>query len=156
MPGLATHVRGYYHSPIGLLEVRGSELGIFSIAFQEEEREDAGVHEILQPCIDQLHEYFSGGEHHFHSLPLALQSTDFQLEVWEHLITIPYGKTATYGEVAEAIGHPNAVRAVGSAVGRNRLSLLIPCHRVLPSSGEVGEYAHGSWRKEWLLEHERG
>ena len=155
MPGLATHVRGYYESPIGLMEVRGSERGIFAITFAEEEREDAGVHEILQPCIDQLHSYFSEDRHDFHSLPLAIQSTDFQLLVWEHLVTIPYGKTRTYGEVAEGIGHPKAVRAVGTAVGRNPLSLLIPCHRIIPASGEVGEYASGAWRKEWLLNHEK-
>jgi O-6-methylguanine DNA methyltransferase len=155
MPGLSTHVRGYYESPIGLLEVRGSERGIFSITFTDEEKEDAGVHEILHPCMDQLHAYFGGAQQDFHSLPLAIQSTDFQLLVWEHLISIPYGETKTYGEVAKEIGHPAAVRAVGTAVGRNSLSLLIPCHRVLPASGAVGEYAHGAWRKEWLLNHEK-
>ncbi|PIR53474.1 cysteine methyltransferase [Candidatus Peregrinibacteria bacterium CG10_big_fil_rev_8_21_14_0_10_49_10] len=155
MPGLSTHVRGYYPSPIGLLEVRGSQRGIFSITFIEEEKPDAGLYDILQPCIDQLHAYFSTDKHQFHSLPLALHSTDFQLQVWEYLMSIPYGNTVTYGEIAEAIGHPKAVRAVGSAVGRNPLSILIPCHRVLPASGEVGEYAHGAWRKEWLLLHEK-
>jgi len=155
MQGVSAHVCGYYESPIGLLLVRGSGRGIFSVLFVEEEREDAGLHEILQPCMDQLHAYFSGAQHNFHSLPLTIQSTDFQLQVWEYLITIPYGKTRTYSEVAASIGHPKAIRAVGSAVGRNPLSLLIPCHRVVPASGEVGEYAHGAWRKEWLLRHEK-
>jgi methylated-DNA-[protein]-cysteine S-methyltransferase len=155
MPTQLVHARGYYESPIGLLEVRGSSRGVFSILFAEKEEEDASLHESLQPCIDQLHSYFSGNTHDFHSLPLAIQSTDFQLKVWEHLLRIPYGETLTYGEVAAAIGEPKAVRAVGTAVGRNPLTLLIPCHRVLPASGKIGEYAHGSWRKEWLLEHEQ-
>jgi len=154
MQGVSAHVHSYYESPIGLLLVRGSERGISSVLFVEGEREDAGVYEILQPCMDQLHAYFSGSQHNFHSLPLAIQSTDFQLQVWEYLITIPYGETRTYSQVAAGIGHPKAVRAVGSAVGRNPLLLLIPCHRVVPASGEVGEYAHGAWRKEWLLRHE--
>ena len=154
MQGVSAHVHSYYESPIGLLLVRGSERGISSVLCVEGEREDAGVYEILQPCMDQLHAYFSGSQHNFHSLPLAIQSTDFQLQVWEYLITIPYGETRTYSQVAAGIGHPKAVRAVGSAVGRNPLSLLIPCHRVVPVSGEVGEYAHGAWRKEWLLRHE--
>jgi len=149
------HRRGYYESPIGLLEVRGTNKGIFSIVFTEEEKEDADVHEELQPCMDQLHKYFLGEAQHFHSLPLALHSTDFQLKVWEYLLGVPYGETVSYGEVAKAIGEPKAVRAVGTAVGRNPLMLLVPCHRVLPVSGEVGEYAHGSWRKEWLLRHEK-
>jgi len=96
MQGVSAHVCGYYESPIGLLLVRGSGRGIFSVLFVEEEREDAGLHEILQPCMDQLHAYFSGAQHNFHSLPLTIQSTDFQLQVWEYLITIPYGKTRTY------------------------------------------------------------
>lgn len=149
------HVRGYYESPIGLLEVRGTKRGIFSITFTEEEKEDANVHEELQQCMDQLHTYFLGGVQQFHSLPLAMHSTDFQLRVWEYLLRIPYGETVSYGEVARAIGEPKAVRAVGTAVGRNPLMLLVPCHRVLPASGAVGEYAHGAWRKEWLLRHEQ-
>lgn len=152
---LLRYVRGYYESPIGLLEVRGSEKGIFAISFVQVEQEESGVHEVLQPCMDQLHRYFSGERHDFHSLQLAIHSTDFQLKVWEEITGIAYGQTLTYGEVAERIGHPAAVRAVGTAVGRNPLSLLIPCHRVVPASGELGQYAHGAWRKEWLLDHER-
>lgn len=155
MPTQSIHARGYYESPIGTLEVRSSDRGIFSLTFVQEEQDDAGIHDILQPCMDQLHSYFSTEKHSFHSLQLAIHSTDFQLKVWESVSEIPYGTTVTYGEIAKVIGHPNAVRAVGTAVGRNPLPVIIPCHRVLPASGNVGEYSCGVWRKEWLLEHEQ-
>ena len=82
------------------------------------------------------------------------QATDFQLKVWQHLLTIPYGKTTTYGAIAKAIGYEGAVRAVGTAVGRNPLPVIVPCHRVLPRSGGIGEFSCGVWRKQWLLKHE--
>jgi O-6-methylguanine DNA methyltransferase len=77
------------------------------------------------------------------------------MTVWEHVLAIPFGQTRTYGALAEELGRPEAARAVGQAVGTNHLALLIPCHRVVPAAGGVGEYAWGSWRKEWLLRHEQ-
>lgn len=151
---LATYVRGHYESPIGLLEVRGSEKGILSVVFVEDEHPEAGVYHELQDCMDRLHHYFRGEQDAFSGLPLCLESSDFALKVQEQLMKVPYGKTVTYGDIAQAIGQPAACRAVGTAVGANPLSLVLPCHRVLPASGDVGQYAWGSWRKEWLLQHE--
>lgn len=146
---------GHYHSPIGLVEVRGSPKGIAFIKFTEEEHPEADVHPVLQDCMDRLHAYFDGKKDAFVGMALAIHAAEFQLSVLEELMKIPHGETITYGEIADRIQKPKAVRAVGTAVGRNPLSLVLPCHRVLPASGKTGEYAWGSWRKEWLLNHEQ-
>ncbi|MEI6701782.1 MAG: methylated-DNA--[protein]-cysteine S-methyltransferase [Actinomycetota bacterium] len=105
----------------------------------------------LDPQIEQqLREYFAGGRTVF-DLPLAPSGTDFQREVWSSLEEIPYGTTTTYGALAEKIGRPRAVRALGLAVGRNPLSVIVPCHRVLGAGGSLTGYAGGLDRKRWLL-----
>ncbi len=105
----------------------------------------------LAPVIEQqLGEYFAGGRRVF-DLPLAPSGTVFQREVWSALEEIPYGTTTTYGVLAAKIGRPRAVRAVGLAVGRNPLSVIVPCHRVLGASGSLTGYAGGLDRKRWLL-----
>lgn len=98
--------------------------------------------------------YFAGTVNEF-SIPLDLQGTPFQVSVWEALLSIPHGATATYGEIAGQVGKPAAVRAVGSAVGRNPVSIMVPCHRVVRTGGGLGGYAGGLWRKEYLLDLER-
>jgi len=85
--------------------------------------------------------------------PLAPEGTDFRRRVWQQLLAVPYGKTVTYGELAAAVGC-SAARAVGAAVGRNPISILIPCHRVVGAGGKLTGYAGGLTRKRWLLEHE--
>lgn len=92
--------------------------------------------------------------HFTFSVPLALHGTEFQTAVWRELLTIPYGETRSYADIARAVGKPSAVRAVGAANGRNRIAIVIPCHRVVRSDGALCGYAGGEWRKEWLLEHE--
>lgn len=148
-------VTTYLQTPIGWLRVRGSERGILAVAFVEEDPKDVEEHDCLRDCLEQLQEYFAEGESTFHSLPLLVQATDFQDKVYEALWDIPYGQTQTYEDVAKYIGHPKASRAVGTALGRNALSIILPCHRVVPKSGKTGEYAWGAWRKEWLLAHEK-
>lgn len=86
---------------------------------------------------------------------IALYGTEFQMSVWNALLQIPCGETLTYGDVAKAIGKPKAVRAVGTAIGKNPVSILVPCHRVLPSSGGVGNYGWGSEMKEKILKAEK-
>ncbi|RME78809.1 MAG: methylated-DNA--[protein]-cysteine S-methyltransferase, partial [Chloroflexi bacterium] len=108
---------------------------------------------LLQECIRQLEEYFAGQRQEF-SLPLAPQGTAFQQQVWQYLLTIPFGKTVSYGDVARGIGSEKAVRAVGAANGRNPIPIIIPCHRVVGSNGTLTGYGGGLWRKKWLLEHE--
>jgi len=102
----------------------------------------------------QLLEYFSGGRAEF-DLPLAPQGTNFQQRVWAELRRIPYGQTASYTEIAQRIGQPTAVRAVGMANGRNPISLIVPCHRVVGSDGSLTGYAGGLDAKRWLLRHEQ-
>lgn len=105
-------------------------------------------------CL-QLDEYFAGRRQHF-DIPLAPTGTPFQRRVWSVLLTIPFGQTRSYGEVALALGSPRAVRAVGSANGRNPIAVVIPCHRVIAADGSLGGYGGGLARKESLLALENG
>jgi methylated-DNA-[protein]-cysteine S-methyltransferase len=102
---------------------------------------------------EQLDAYFAGELDDF-DLPLAPHGTPFQLRVWEQLTKIPFGETISYGELAERLDSPRAVRAVGLANGRNPLSIVIPCHRVIGADGSLVGYGGGLERKRWLLEHE--
>ncbi|NSC24961.1 methylated-DNA--[protein]-cysteine S-methyltransferase [Streptomyces albus subsp. chlorinus] len=104
---------------------------------------------------EQLGEYFAGDRKEF-TVPLAPEGTAFQHTVWEALRTIPYGETLSYGQLAERIGRPGAARAVGLANGRNPLSIVVPCHRVIGSTGQLTGYGGGIERKRHLLDFERG
>jgi methylated-DNA-[protein]-cysteine S-methyltransferase len=104
--------------------------------------------------IGQLEEYFAGERTEF-DLQLEPHGTPFQLDVWAALQEIPYGETMGYGELARRIGRPTASRAVGAANGRNPISILIPCHRVIGADGSLTGYGWGTTRKSWLLDHER-
>jgi methylated-DNA-[protein]-cysteine S-methyltransferase len=146
-------VYGWYESPIGWIEVKGSEIGISSLIFVDQPREDCELCSCVEACIHQISEYFRGIRYTF-DLPLVLQGTSFQRQVWEQLLGIPYGKTRSYHEVARAIDRPRAMRAVGAANARNPISIIVPCHRVIGSDGSLTGYGGGIWRKEWLLKHE--
>ena len=104
---------------------------------------------------DQLDAYFGGGGHAF-DLPIAAVGTTWQRAVWEARIGIPYGTTVSYGELAQRLGRPAAARAVGAANGRNALSIVVPCHRLIGATGSLTGYAGGLDRKPWLIAHERG
>jgi methylated-DNA-[protein]-cysteine S-methyltransferase len=108
----------------------------------------------MKECLRQLDEYFKGKRKKF-SVPLLLDGTDFQKAVWRQLQRIPCGQTASYGDVARAIGSPQAFRAVGNANNKNPIPLIIPCHRVIGSDGKLVGFGSGIWRKEWLLDHEK-
>ena len=110
-------------------------------------------HPILHKARAQLTEYFDGRRQRF-DLPLAFEGTDFQKSVWAALTEIPFGETRSYFELARHIERPRAVRAVGSANGRNPISIIVPCHRVVGSGGALTGYAGGVARKKWLLDHE--
>jgi methylated-DNA-[protein]-cysteine S-methyltransferase len=109
---------------------------------------------VLKSAAQQLKEYFIGARRDF-LLPVALHGTPFQCKVWEHLKSIPCGETWSYGQLAQRIRQPTASRAVGLANGRNPVSIVIPCHRVIGSDGSLTGYGGGLERKQWLLEHER-
>lgn len=148
-------------SPIGPLTLVRDDAGITGVYMPEHrpapdearfgERDDAAFADAVQ----QLGEYWAGERTAF-ELPLAPSGSGFQLRVWEALRSIPHGETRTYGWIAEQIGQPTAVRAVGLANGRNPLSILVPCHRVVGASGALTGYAGGVERKRFLLDHEAG
>ncbi len=151
----------YYSSTIGLLEIVGTVESIKSVSFVEAEigdRVEPSVPADLPPaiaaCLTQLNEYFRGERQAF-SLHLEPQGTDFQKVVWRQLITIPYGQTVSYLDIARLIGNEKAIRAVGAANGQNPIVIIVPCHRVIGSNGQLTGYGGGLWRKAWLLNHEK-
>ncbi|NRD77350.1 methylated-DNA--[protein]-cysteine S-methyltransferase [Bacillus sp. BRMEA1] len=147
-----------YESPIGVIEIIGTKEAISSILFTEESKKlnhlQAETPPVLAECYNQLDEYFKGSRYEF-TFPYQFEGTDFQKTVWNALIEIPFAETGSYKDIAVSIGNEKAIRAVGSANGRNKLSIVIPCHRVIGSNGKLTGYAGGLWRKEWLLEHEK-
>ena len=147
----------YYTSPIGLIEVGVTPDALTTLFFVEGPRhviENAlGLNSVLQDVLQQLDEYFASTRSAF-TVPLSFQGTDFQRRVWQQLLTVPYGQTQSYQAIANALGNPKAVRAVGAANGQNPISLIAPCHRIIGSNGSLIGYGGGLWRKEWLLKHE--
>lgn len=145
----------YYQSEIGPIEIVGTIDGIVSITFVENVSiNKLEVSPCLRECVDQLNDYFEGTRTSF-SLKLQLGGTEFQKQVWLQLMALSFGDTKAYGHIAGLIGNPKAVRAVGSASSKNRIAIVIPCHRVIGSDGSLTGYAGGVWRKAWLLRHEK-
>ncbi len=148
-------------SPIGELLLVGDERalrGVYMQAGPRPKRVAPGWHRAEEPfaaAVAQLHEYFAGGRTHF-DLPLEPAGPEFERAVWDALTGIPYGETASYGEIAKRIGFPDAARAVGSANARNPISIIVPCHRVIGADGSLTGYGGGLERKRFLLEHETG
>ena len=147
----------YYHSPVGLLKISGTEDYISEILFHDTSQKAEGNKKHLSPmlihCIEQLIQYFNGQRRQF-DLPLNQEGTAFQKEVWNELIRIPYARTISYLELAKRTGDAKASRAVASANGKNNICIIVPCHRVIGSNKELIGYSGGLWRKKWLLEHE--
>ena len=146
-------------SPIGRLSLYSDGDALTGLYMEKREPEgDAltGEHvPVLKAAARQLKEYFAGDRRDF-DLPVALHGTAFQRKVWEQLQDIPCGETLSYGQLAKRIRQPSASRAVGLANGRNPVSIVIPCHRVIGADGSLTGYGGGIERKQWLLEHERG
>lgn len=144
----------YHSSPLGVLKIQCSDEHLKSVLFTDEEQPPAGEdHPILKECARQLDAYFDGSLTSFH-LPLGQEGTGFQQKVWNLLEVIPFGKTISYQDLSRQYGDMKAIRAIASANGRNNLSIIIPCHRVIGSNRSLTGYAGGLWRKRWLLEHE--
>lgn len=146
-------------SPVGPIAVSAVEAGLTYVHLGAGEVDRAWGPEaatpVLESAIEQLEAYFAGSLHRF-DLPLAPEGTDFQRRVWRALTEIPYGETVSYTWVANRIGSPAAVRAVGAANGSNPVAIVVPCHRVIGANGALTGYAGGIWRKERLLALERG
>jgi methylated-DNA-[protein]-cysteine S-methyltransferase len=147
----------YYHSPVGLLKISGTDEYISEVTFHDVSEKNAVKKKLLSPmvihCVEQLIQYFNGQLRQF-ELPLNQTGTTFQQATWNLLVGIPYGRTISYLDLARQTGDAKATRAVANANGRNNIAIIVPCHRVIGSDGSLTGYAGGLWRKKWLLEHE--
>ncbi|MGE0546141.1 MAG: methylated-DNA--[protein]-cysteine S-methyltransferase [Kofleriaceae bacterium] len=146
-----------FDSPIGPLQLyaRGDALaGLYLPNRGPDLGVPQGSSPVLVRAATQLAEYFSGNRATF-DLPLDGEGTEFQRKVWQALLDIPFGEVRSYAQIANAIGQPTASRAVGAANGKNPISIIVPCHRVIGSSGQLVGYGGGKPTKQWLLEHEQ-
>lgn len=157
----AVRVHTVIDSPTGPLTLVAQD-GVLAGLYMEQQRHRPAQVSFGEPdpspfgaVITQLGEYFDGARQQF-DLPLSLNGTEFQQTVWRALGTIPYGETVTYGELAERIGRPSASRAVGLANGKNPIGIIVPCHRVIGSTGDLTGYGGGLDRKRMLLAFESG
>lgn len=144
----------YVDSPIGLLLLRATEKKLISIEFVEYKSYEVKENSVLKKTINQLKEYFNGSRLTF-EIPIELNGTDFQKKVWKELQLIKYGKTCAYKEIAIRVNNPKASRAIGNANNKNKIPIIIPCHRVIGSNGKLTGYAGGVNIKKWLLDHEK-
>ena len=151
-----TDTTTYYHSPVGILKISGTEQYISEVTFHDTSQKAEGgknMSPMLINCIEQLIQYFNGERRQF-DFPMNQSGTPFQQDVWNHLLTIPFGRTISYMDLAKMTGDTKATRAVANANGKNNIAIVIPCHRVIGSNRELTGYAGGLWRKKGLLEHE--
>ena len=148
-------------SPVGVLKLVASERGLAAILWENDDPKRVRLgplvedkkHPVLLEAERQLNDYFAGKLKKF-SLKFDFAGTEFQKDVWEALAQIPFGETRSYGEIAREIGRPKAVRAVGAANGKNPISIIVPCHRVIGSNGELTGFAGGLKAKAFLLQTE--
>jgi methylated-DNA-[protein]-cysteine S-methyltransferase len=155
MPTTYTQI---YHSPIGVIKMVADEFCIEQLVFIEDHQVDDSLissttPDVINQCIDELIEYFAGKRKHF-SVAINQAGTDFQQKVWKELYEIPFSKTLSYGELAKKMGDPNLVRAAASANAKNKIAIIVPCHRIVGADRSLVGYAWGKARKKWLLQHE--
>jgi len=154
----------YYQSPIGLLKIEAENNAITTLCLSaktdknntknNDKSSNSTEEKVLEQCCNQLDEYFAGSRKDF-ELPLQPKGTAFQQKTWDQLLKIPYGETISYARLAIRVGNSKASRAVGSANGKNPIAIIIPCHRVINSSGSLGGYAYGLDVKRKLLDLEQ-
>ena len=145
--------KSYYESPCCLIEILASDEGVTSVLFVKKRTGRGKNNEHTTLATKQLHEYFNKDRKTF-SVPLDLHGTDFQKRVWMELLNIPFGKTISYLQMAVNLGDRKCIRAAGTANGKNPISIMIPCHRVIGSNGDLVGYGGGLDKKKWLLEFE--
>ncbi|HRD58490.1 MAG TPA: methylated-DNA--[protein]-cysteine S-methyltransferase [Ferruginibacter sp.] len=149
----------FYNSPVGYLKLTAEQDALTEVLFVKKDDEEkilenkAPSSSILQQTIQQLNDYFSGKNISF-NLPIQQNGTAFQQKVWKALQNIKSGTTISYLELSKQLGDVKAIRAVGTANGKNNIAIIVPCHRVIGSNGNLVGYAGELWRKKWLLEHE--
>jgi methylated-DNA-[protein]-cysteine S-methyltransferase len=147
----------YYQSPVGLLKIGGTDHYIAELSFVDNREQvthgEPGISEVMHQCTEELIEFFNGKRRKF-DIPVHQEGTAFQQSVWSELLNIPFGKTISYLELARALGDEKVVRAAAQTNGKNKIAILVPCHRVIGSDKSLVGYAGGLWRKKWLLQHE--
>jgi methylated-DNA-[protein]-cysteine S-methyltransferase len=150
-----------YHSPVGVIKIKISGSYVIELLYINNASETSPEtmqlsgeeKKVLKKCIIQFDEYFSGKRKIF-DLPVKQEGTVFQQKVWNELIKIPFDKTISYLQLAQRLGDVKSIRAAASANGRNKLNIIVPCHRVIGSDGSLIGYGGGLPRKKWLLDHE--
>ena len=164
-------LRRLFHTPVGQMMALASDSGLVALEFGKEDRHQRlearlarwlpghaitdSSNGVLDATAAWLDAYFEGRLADSSALPLAMHGTAFERRVWGQLLMIPAGQTRSYGEIAVTLGLRNGARAVGLANGANPLAIIVPCHRVIGSTGTLTGYGGGLDRKQWLLEHER-
>lgn len=138
-------------SPIGEITILATDSAVNEITFAQKDNSSLIENEISQLAAQELKQYFEGTLQHF-SFPFSQSGTDFQQEVWNNLLSVPFGTTISYAKFSAH--HPLAIRAIAAANGKNKLAIVVPCHRVIGSNGKLVGYAGELWRKKWLLQHE--
>lgn len=148
-----------FPSAIGPIRISADEQAITEVHFLESQDlvpdgplSPSGNY-LLETCLEELAAFFEGNLRSF-SVPVKQEGTEFQQSVWAELLKIPFGKTSSYLELSKRIGDVKAIRAVGTSNGKNKIAIIVPCHRVIGSNGSLTGYAGGLGRKQWLLEHE--
>lgn len=145
-------MNSYYNSNIGIIKLTYEENSLLKLDIVNEIELPNEKNEFTDKIFSQIQEYLEGKRKNFENINLKLTGTDFQLKVWNEIKKIPYGKTLTYKEVANLIGNEKACRAVGNALNKNPIPIIIPCHRIVGSSGDLTGFAYGVDLKKKLIE----
>lgn len=151
-----THI---YYSPIGPIKMVAANGCIEQLVFLESAEaallfdNETNQPDVIHQCVDELIEYFAGTRRSF-NVPINQAGTDFQQKVWKELYEVPFGKTMSYGELSKKLGDPKVIRAAASANGKNKIAIIVPCHRIIGADQSLVGYAWGKARKRWLLQHE--
>jgi len=142
----------HFKTPLGLMEITANDQAVLSIYFVDQIK-SVNANSLTDLAKAQMQKYYAAELEKF-DMPMEPVGTEFQKSVWQALTTVDYGKTCSYADIANKINNPKAVRAVGSANGKNPMTIVVPCHRIIGSNGSLTGYASGVDRKAWLLNHE--
>ncbi|NNV55645.1 methylated-DNA--[protein]-cysteine S-methyltransferase [Panacibacter sp. KCS-6] len=147
----------YYQSPVGMLKIGGTDSYIAELTFVDNPDQvihgEPGISDVIHQCTEELIEFFNGKRRHF-TIPVHQEGTEFQQRVWAELVHIGFGKTISYMDLAKKLGDPKVIRAAASTNGKNKIAIIVPCHRVIGTDKSLTGYSGGLWRKKWLLQHE--
>ena len=147
----------YYDSPLGMLKIGGTDAYIHEVSFIDKQEQivhgEPGISDVIHQCTEQLIEFFAGRRKEF-TIPVHQEGTSFQQRVWGKLLEINYGKTISYLDLAKQLGDEKVIRAAASTNGKNKIGIIVPCHRVIGTNKNLVGYAGGLWCKKWLLQHE--